>query len=86
MGGPVSVVVTDPEGRPIEGAQVTGISPSYDGQTLYTDRDGESRVPWALNPTAWINVRKEGFETAWNISVDQARPIRVLLRRKESEK
>lgn len=82
MADPVGVIVTDPAGRPVEGATVRGVSPSFDGSSSTTDRDGEARIPWALNSTAWIVVSKDGFERTPQIPVDQPRPIRVILRTK----
>lgn len=79
MGRP-DIIVTDPAGRPIAGAVVTGISLSLDGQTASTDAKGHAAVPWALQETQWISVHKDGYLGSEPIASDTPRPIRITLR------
>jgi hypothetical protein len=74
------VLVSDSNGNPIEGAFVTGFSPSMTGKWSVTNRKGFAPILWSPQETEWIIVEKPGFETTNQIDVrDKPRPIKVFL-------
>jgi hypothetical protein len=67
-----AVRVVDHEGRPVVGAGVTAIYPSFNGVTTYTDVDGNACVSSTWAGTAeWLSVSAPGF-----VSVSEPFPRR----------
>lgn len=60
------VRVTDTLGRPIAGALVAAIYPSFNGPVTSTDVDGETTVvtSWLLREE-WISISAIGFQRCW---------------------
>jgi len=77
------VVVVDSDGKPVAGATVLGVSLSIGGQQTQTDENGHAAIPWAVQRTQWITVSKTGYRPTKNIDMNQAKPIRVTLRKVE---
>ncbi len=74
-------VVVDDGGQPVCNATVTGVSLSIQGQTTTTNRKDYASVPRAAQPTEWIEVDKPGYVKSARISVHQAKPIKVVLKK-----
>src|SRR5687768_261978 len=55
---PGSVLVVDPAGKPVVGAEVHPVSLSMDGRRVLTDARGEASVPLrvGLQQTKWVAV------------------------------
>jgi hypothetical protein len=80
--GKPDVIVKDETGIPIQGAKVIGMSLSIQGQSSETDKQGEAKIPKAVQKTEWIVVQKEGFFDSEQINVSQPKPILVILKHK----
>lgn len=76
------IVVVDDAGAPVKDAIITGQSLSTGGQKSTTDDKGCASIPSAVQPTKWISVEKVGYETVSLIDVNQAKPIKVVLKKK----
>jgi hypothetical protein len=75
------VMVTDPAGAPVPGAEVRGISDSLTTGPALTDAGGFAPAP-ATGPQTlrWIAVSAPGFE-AVQVNAPATWPLRVVLRR-----
>ena len=73
------VIVTDQDGKPVEGAKITGASLSISGQFTKTNSKGGAQIPKAVQQTKWITVSKAGYEDVQFIDVSQPKPICVKL-------
>lgn len=71
------VRVVDGEGRPVEGAAVTGIYPSFQASPARTDADG---VATLSSDVHWISVSADGFEDA-RVDRPDRWPLEIPLRR-----
>ncbi len=76
------IIVVDGAESPVKDAIITGQSLSIGGQTSTTDDKGCAPIPSAIQPTQWISVQKVGYVTVTQIDVNQAKPIKVVLKKK----
>jgi len=76
------IIVVDGAGAPVKDAIITGTSLSIGGQKSTTDDKGCASIPSAVQPTKWIDVEKVGYVTVSQIDVNQAKPIKVVLKKK----
>ncbi len=72
------VIVTDPEGDPVPGAKVYGISLSITAGPNATDSRGRAEVPDTIQRAQWVTVAKPGFATA-HVDAPDEWPLRVVL-------
>jgi hypothetical protein len=77
----VRVVVEDPAGRPVAGATVEGVTPSYGVPAVRTDARGEARVPATIQDLEWVRVRGDGYCPSFPDVVvrGQPQPVHVVL-------
>jgi len=73
------VIVTDPSGKPVDGAKVTGTSLSIGGQFTMTNAKGEAQIPRSAQETKWLAITKAGYTSVERIDTGQPRPIVVKL-------
>jgi len=73
------VIVTDTNGRPVEGARLTGTSLSVGGQFTMTNAKGEAQIPRSAQETKWLAITKAGYTGAEWIDAGQPKPIVVKL-------
>ncbi len=74
------VQVVDPAGKPVQGAQVTPVTASMNGNPKTTDTNGEASVPLSMGgqETKWVNVSKPGSQSQ-QVSVPAKWPLKVVL-------
>lgn len=60
----------DAAGNPVLQATSQGIALSMPGPTLFSDNDGQARIPSSFEPIRWVNVSKPGFKTSAMIDVE----------------
>lgn len=73
-----NVVVVDPTGAPIAGANVEGVSPSMNGSPIATDAKGVAAVRDNVQEVQWVKVSKPGYD-ATQVAVPDQWPLRVTL-------
>jgi hypothetical protein len=79
------VRVQDPAGRPIEGARVVGVTASLDTAPVFTDADGEVRVPWTPEDLWWVKAWGDGYCPSPELDVrGKPRPFTVVLQPRSS--
>lgn len=72
------VQVVDPSGAPIAGAVVEGQTMSMNTGPIITDAKGEATARDNIQGLKWINVSKDGYQTA-NVNAPSTWPLRVTL-------
>lgn len=74
------VIVTDPSGKPVEGATVSAIALTMDDRPNMTDSKGQAILPENIQcPTMWIHVYKSGYERVL-VNVPDNWPALIILR------
>lgn len=76
---PPHVVVVDPAGKPVAGAQVEPISASINYQPVLTDSKGRVRFGPAMLKREWFNVAKDGYAPHTFVNLTGPEPVRVVL-------
>ena len=79
------IIITDTDGRPVEGAVIFGTSLSIRGQKTRSDSRGFAKIPRSVQKTKWISVEKAGYITITKIDVDKEKPIRIILQKSETD-
>jgi hypothetical protein len=77
----VDIVVTDSDGKPIEGATLWFQSLNTTGGTTATNAKGEAVISWNWEPYDCVSVSKPGFRSVEWMKLDQQTPIPVVLGR-----
>jgi hypothetical protein len=76
---PISVVVTDSDGRPVPGVRVAVVLDGHEAASASTGQNGEAAFA-GLPPAHYrIAASKEGFETVGQDGADLSQPVRFIL-------
>src|SRR6267142_7015357 len=71
------LIIVDTNGKPIAGAKIVGASLSIGGQSTISDKNGQAKIPSAVQETKWVSIYKDEFRAVENIDVAQKKPIVV---------
>ena len=75
---PKTVIVLNPSGMPIAGAEVAAVSASMNGAWITTDAKGHAKVHDNPQGIQWIRVRKTGYYSV-TVDVPSTWPLSVTL-------
>ena len=72
--------VTTPQGEPLQGVVLEPVALSYGCQSeVYTGYCGGACVPQRLRQGGLVNLKRVGFDTVYNVDVNQPGPIHVVM-------
>ena len=74
------VIVTDEDGRPVQGAKVYALSLSVNSGPTETNAKGEASIPSNVQGTKWILITKSGYKELQAAMPDEW-PLRLTLER-----